>query len=79
MSFTAKTPKGWLMPKVLCLIGMAVSILVFLIFLLDLIFGMSGMMDWAPFRLTSPVMDILFLISSLGLAIMGWLTFREQK
>lgn len=79
MSFPAKTPKGWLMPKALCLIGMVISILVFLIFFLDIVFGVSGMKNLAPFGLASLVMDILFILSSAGLAIMGWLAFREQK
>ena len=67
------------MPKALCLIGMVISVLVFLIFLFDLLFGMSGMIDLAPYRLASPVMDILFMVSAVGLAIMAWLTFKEQK
>ena len=79
MSFAAKTPKGWLMPKALCLVGMVISVLVFLVFLSDIIFGVAGQPDLAPFRLQSVVMDILFLIASAGLALMAWVTFREQK
>ena len=71
MSFPAKTPKGWLMPKALCLIGMVVSILVFLIFLFDIVFGMAGMKNLAPFGLASLIMDILFIFSSGGLGSHG--------
>lgn len=67
------------MPKALCLIGMVISILVFLIFLIDLVFGVSGMLDMAPFRCPSITMDIIFLIASGGLAYMSWATFRELK
>ena len=67
------------MPKALCLIGMVLAILVFLIFFLDLVFGMSGMRDYAPLRMASIPMDIVFLISSGALAVMAFLTFREQK
>lgn len=75
----AKTQKGWLMPKALCLIGMVLAILVFLIFLIDLLFGVSGMTDYAPFRSASILMDVLFLISSAAVATMAWLTFKEQR
>ena len=67
------------MPKVLCLAGMAMSVLVFLLFLIDLIFGMSGMLDMAPFRMASLVMDIIFMLASAGLAYAAWSAFREQK
>lgn len=67
------------MPKALCLIGMVLSILVFLIFLLDLALGMGGMLNMAPFRMASVVMDIIFMISSAAVAYLAWTTFREQR
>lgn len=79
VNFSATSQKGWLMPKVLCLTGMVISVLVFLIFIIDLIFGMSGMLDLAPFRLASVTMDVIFLVASGGLAYAAWTTFREQK
>ena len=68
------------MPKVLCLVGMVISILVFLIFLIDLLFGMSeGTLEMAPFRGASVMMDVIFLVASAGVAYAAWVTFREQK
>ena len=76
---SATSQKGWLMPKALCLIGMVISILVFLIFLLDLVLGVSGMLNMAPFRMASVTMDVLFMVSAAALTVMAWMTFREQK
>ncbi len=67
------------MPKALCLIGLVIASLVFLIFLLDLVLGLSGLVAMAPFRYASITMDIIFMVSSGGLAYMAWTTFREQK
>lgn len=67
------------MTKVLCLIGLVVSILVFLLFFLDLLFGLLGMLSLAPFQKVSIVMDILFILCSLGLAYLALSSFREQK
>lgn len=79
MNSTATTTKGWLMPKALCLIGMVLSILVFLLFLVDLIMGLIGSELSAPFKMASMSMDILFIVASGALAVMSFLTFREQK
>lgn len=59
------------MPKALCLIGLVVAALVFILFLLDLILGVLGK--------ASMPMDIMFLVGSLGLAYLSWEAFREQK
>ncbi|MFO0941863.1 MAG: hypothetical protein U0930_14010 [Pirellulales bacterium] len=78
MDSSAVSHKGWLMPKALCLIGLVFSVLVALIFLADIALGMSGS-ESAPLRMTSLVMDILFIVASLGLAYAAWTTYREQK
>ena len=67
------------MPKALCLIGLVLAILVFLIFTLDLALGLSGMDSMAPFRAVSILTDVIFMIGSAGLAYVAWTTFREQK
>ncbi|MCA9127255.1 MAG: hypothetical protein KDB22_09215 [Planctomycetales bacterium] len=66
------------MPKALCLIGLVLAILVFLIFVLDLVLAMTtdGM---APFNGASTLMDVMFIISSAGIIWVAWSTFREQK
>lgn len=67
------------MPKALCLVGLVLSILVFLIFALDLILGLSGMVAQAPFRSVNLLVDAIFMVCSAGLSWVAWSTFREQK
>jgi threonine/homoserine/homoserine lactone efflux protein len=64
----SRTP---LMPKALCMVGMAVAIILVLLFLLDLVAGI-------PFRRASMMMDILMLVCAAMLAYVSWSTFREQ-
>jgi hypothetical protein len=66
------------MPKALCLIGLVFSALVFLIFLLDLVLGMSGS-SLAPLMLASWVMDVLFMIASAALGYAAWTAYRELR
>lgn len=67
------------MPKALCLIGLVLASLVFLIFLLDLVLGLSGLLTMAPLRAASPLMDVIFMIAAGGLAYVSWTTYREQR
>lgn len=76
---SATIPRGWLMPKALCLTGLVIAILVFLIFLSDLLFGMIGMASFAPFKMSNMIMDIIFLICAAGLAFVSWISFKELK
>lgn len=59
------------MPKALCMVGMAVAIILALLFLLDLIAGI-------PFSRASFTMDVLMLLCAAGLGYVSWATFREQ-
>jgi len=59
------------MPKALCIAGMVVSILVAIVFLADLAVKI-------PFSRASLVMDIALVVCSLLLAVISWLTLREQ-
>jgi hypothetical protein len=67
------------MPKVFCLIGLGVAALILVIFLADLLFGLIGMKGLAPFYMASMVMDIMFIVSAIGLAFLSWATYKEQK
>lgn len=67
------------MPKALCLTGLVIAILVFLIFLSDLLFGMIGMASLAPFKMSNTMMDIIFLLCAAGLAFVSWTSFKELK
>ena len=66
------------MPKVLCMTGMAISALILLLFLFDLLVGVIGFEVIAPFRSASKMMDILFIIGSIILGYLSWSTFKEQ-
>ncbi|MCA9120298.1 MAG: hypothetical protein H6822_33335 [Planctomycetaceae bacterium] len=59
------------MPKALCLTGMVIAIVVFLLFLLDLIIKV-------PFQRANLVMDVVFVLCAGTLGFISWTTFREQ-
>ncbi len=63
------------MPKVLCIVGMVVAVLLVVLFGLDLAIGI-------PFRgagsTIGMVTDIVFIVLSALLAYVSWATFREQ-
>lgn len=59
------------MPKVLCMTGMAIAILILVIFLLDLAVKI-------PLQRANVVMDIVFVICAAGLAYLSWATLQEQ-
>ncbi len=60
------------MPKALCILGMAISALLLLVFGLDLATGF-------PFNAGTPMMNIGFIIASAILGYLGWSTLREQR
>ncbi len=62
------------MPKALCMSGMAIAILVFMLFTFDLVAPET----MAPFRRASVFMDVAMLVTAILLGIASWLTFREQ-
>ena len=61
------------MPKALCIAGMVVGVLLFLIFALDLAIGF-------PFGRAHkmPLMDVGFAICAALLGFLSWTTLREQ-
>ena len=62
------------MPKALCMAGMAVAILIAILFVFDLVAPIT----MAPFRRASWLMDVSMLVCALLLGVASWLTFREQ-
>lgn len=66
------------MPRILCFTGIVVSILVALIFLLDLVALLGGVTGLAPFRGASWLMDVLFVICGAILGYLSYSTLREQ-
>lgn len=61
------------MPKALCIAGMVVAVLVAILFILDL--AVPSMM----FRQASILMDVVMIVCSIVLAVVSWLTLKEQK
>ncbi len=66
------------MPKALCLTSLAVALVIVLLFLSDLIMGLAGMADSSLLRGASPLMSFAFVIVGIAVAVMSWLTYREQ-
>ncbi len=65
------------MPKALCLTAMVISILVFVLFFLDLVLG-SMAPSVAPFKGANVMIDIVFTICAAVLGFLSFMTFREQ-
>ena len=59
------------MPKALCILGMVVSILLILLFGMDMAMGF-------PFRGVGIVWSILFVAGAGVLAFLSWSTFRKM-
>jgi len=64
--------------KVLCYFSLTISVIVLALFLADLILGMAGMVEIAPFKYASMVMDIVFAVCALILGVLSFFTLREQ-
>lgn len=58
------------MPKVLCMTGMVIAILILVLFLLDLAVAF-------PFKRVSMLMDVVFVLCAAGLGYISWSTLRE--
>ena len=66
------------MQKGLCIAALTIAVIVLALFLADLILGLSGMLQLAPFKYANMMVDIVFIICSLILGAMSWFTLREQ-
>jgi hypothetical protein len=64
--------------KALCIAALAIAVIVFALFLADLILGLAGMFEIAPFKYANSTIDIVFVVCSLMLAVLSWFTFKEQ-
>ena len=65
------------MPRLLCLSGLVVAGLVLLLFLLDLIMSLAGM--GSLFRFPSLLMDIAFMVCSVTLGYLSWMSLKEVR
>jgi len=64
--------------KALCIAALAIAVIVFALFLADLILGLAGMFEIAPFKYANSTIDVVFVVCSLMLAVLSWFTFKEQ-
>ena len=64
------------MPKVLCISGLSIAAVLFVLFAWDLVSFFSP--AWAPFKGASKMMDVTFILCSIGLAYISWVTWKEQ-
>lgn len=64
------------MPKALCISGLSIAAVLFVLFAWDLVSFFSP--AWAPFKGASKLMDMAFIICSIGLAYISWATWKEQ-
>ena len=62
------------MPKALCWTGMVIALLVLALFLFDLVVPAT----MAPFKKSSAMLDLLFVLFAAGLAYLSWSTLQEQ-
>lgn len=67
------------MQKGLCIIALSIAVVIFLLFVADLVMGFTGQASMAPFKYApGMIIDIVFVVVSGILAIMSWSTFRKQ-
>lgn len=66
------------MPKILCISALAISILVLILFLADLVLGLANARSIAPLRGASITLDLVFIASAAVLGFLSWVTFRKQ-
>ena len=64
------------MPRALTIMAMAISAVFLLVFVLDLV-GKFVFPMLAPFRGTSMMMDITFLVCGIILGYLSWSTYKE--
>jgi hypothetical protein len=64
------------MPKALCISGLSIAAVLFVLFAWDLVSFFSP--AWAPFKGASKLMDMTFILCSVGLAYISWITWKEQ-
>lgn len=57
---------------------MVLSVIVLILFASDLLLGVAGQHEMAPFRAKYIFVDIIFSVCSGVMAFLSWITFREQ-
>ena len=63
--------------KALCISGMVVAGLILVLFLTDLLFGLIGVQMLQPFKFSSSLMDIAFIVLAGLLGFLSWTAWKE--
>ncbi len=66
------------MQKGLCIAALSIAVIVFALFLADLILGLAEQYQLAPFKHANLIIDIVFIVCSVVLGVMSWFTLKEQ-
>jgi hypothetical protein len=64
--------------KGLCIVALSVSVVVLVLFLADLILGLSGLNHLAPFKFANLILDVVFIVCAAILGALSWFTMKEQ-
>jgi hypothetical protein len=64
--------------KGLCIAALSISAIVLILFLADLVLGMSGLVHLAPFKYANLILDIVFVVCAAILGALSWFTMKEQ-
>jgi hypothetical protein len=64
--------------KGLCIAALSVSVIVLILFLADLIMGLAGLSQLAPFKYANLILDIVFIVCAGILGVLSWFTMKEQ-
>ena len=67
------------MQKGLCIIALSIAVVILILFLADLILGLSGQNAIAPFKYApGMIVDLVFMVVAGIVAAMSWVTFKQQ-
>ena len=66
------------MQKGLCITALTMAVIVFAIFLADLVFGLMSMPNLAPFKNENLIINIVMVVCSLIVGVLSWFTYKEQ-
>ena len=67
------------MQKGLCIIALSIAVVILILFLADLILGLSGQSAIAPFKYAlGMIVDLVFVVVAGIIAAMSWATFKKQ-
>lgn len=66
------------MQKGLCIAALSIAAIVLVLLLADVLLGLAGMPQLAPFKYASLILDLIFIICAGTLGFLSWKTLKEQ-